>query len=237
MATYNGERYVKEQIDSILVQLDSSDELIISDDNSKDKTRDIINSYADARIHLVLNQGRSGVVPNFENALNHASGDLIFLSDQDDVWLPCKIKEMSRFLFDGQYDVASCNCAQTDDNLTITKPEFYSDKDPVSVGVFGNWLHHLWLGSCMVFTRKVLDDVLPFPEGIAAHDFWISQWAQLHYKCGYNPKVMQYYRRHGGTASFAGLKSKNSLSVMIGYRFAQLYNMIRREIERKYSKK
>ena len=233
MATYNGEQYINEQIDSILAQLDTTDELIISDDHSTDKTREIVNAYEDGRIKFIVNNGKPGFVCNFENALIQSSGDIIFLSDQDDVWLPNKIKEMIDFLKEGQYDVASCNCAQTDERLSIIKEEYYTGKNPINTGVLGNLVHPMWLGSCMAFTRKVLDEVLPFPKGIAAHDLWIGLWAQLHFRCGYYPKVLQYYRRHGGTASFAGKKSKNTLKRKLGYRFSMGRCLLKRTIERK----
>ena len=93
IATYNGERYIREQLDSILSQLSLDDEVIISDDGSKDSTIEIISSYLDSRIKVFKNNGKHGYVGNFENALNHSSGDFIFLSDQDDIWELQKIEK------------------------------------------------------------------------------------------------------------------------------------------------
>ena len=93
MATYNGSRYIKEQIDSILSQLSALDELIISDDHSTDSTYKIIKSYNDNRIKFYLNELEKGVTHNFENALLHSKGDTIFLADQDDVWNKEKIQK------------------------------------------------------------------------------------------------------------------------------------------------
>ena len=84
MATYNGEKYLREQVGSILTQLGENDELVVSDDGSTDSTIDILKSYNDPRIKIFINTGRHGVNSNFENALRHADGDYIFLSDQDD---------------------------------------------------------------------------------------------------------------------------------------------------------
>jgi len=84
MATFNGERYLKEQLDSILSQLGDEDELIISDDGSSDKTLEIIHAYKDKRIRFFHNR-RKGIANNFENALSRARGEFIFLADQDDV--------------------------------------------------------------------------------------------------------------------------------------------------------
>lgn len=88
MATYNGGQYLKAQIDSILNQLSVNDELVISDDHSTDNTCAIIKQYNDSRVKLVLNELTKGVTHNFENALLHSNGDIIFLADQDDIWLP-----------------------------------------------------------------------------------------------------------------------------------------------------
>lgn len=91
MATYNGEKYIKEQLKSILKQLGPCDEVVISDDGSKDNTKDVIDSIEDKRIHYYVNSGTHGFTHNFENALRHASGNFIFLSDQDDIWMDNKV--------------------------------------------------------------------------------------------------------------------------------------------------
>jgi len=92
MATYNGERYLKEQLDSILKQLSFTDEIIISDDGSQDRTIEIIESFGDSRIKL-FHSTQQNLIYNFENALSKASGDIIFLSDQDDIWYENKVEK------------------------------------------------------------------------------------------------------------------------------------------------
>ena len=230
MATYNGEPFLREQIDSILSQLNEKDELVISDDNSKDSTVDIIKSYHDKRIKLFINKEKKGVTHNFENALVHSKGDLIFLADQDDVWLPGKIKELISFLKEGNYDVVTCNCALTDTYLNIIQNEYYAVKSPLEKSVWGNFIKNLWLGSCMVFKRRVLLATLPFPPKMAAHDMWIALFSQIHFRCGYHPKVLQLYRRHENTVSFAGTKSTNSLWYKISYRLYLAYYLMIRSI-------
>lgn len=230
MATYNGSRFIKEQIDSILPQLSPADELVISDDHSTDNTIDIIRSYNDDRIKLVINELTRGVAHNFENALVHSKGDILFLADQDDVWFFTKIKEMERFLLGGEYDVVSCNCSLTDTNLNIIQTKYYTNKSPMNKTVFANWYKNLWLGCCMAFRREVLLLVLPFPKKLVAHDLWIALFSQIHFKCGYYPKVLQFYRRHEKTVSFAGAKSTNSLWYKITYRLYLAYHLIGRSI-------
>lgn len=233
MATYNGSRYIREQIDSIICQLSPDDELIISDDYSIDETCNIVRSYKDARIKLIMNEGKKGVTHNFENALLHARGDIIFLADQDDVWFPDKIKELSDFLIQGNYDVVTGNCALTDADLNIVLPRYYIDRSPLDRSVLGNFIKDLWLGCCMAFRRKVLQATLPFPERMAAHDLWIALYSQLHFRCGYYPKVLQYYRRHENTVSFAGTCSRNRLSYRISYRLYLAYWLFVRSVIKK----
>lgn len=233
MATYNGEKYIKEQVDSILHQLSATDELIISDDHSTDNTCEIIKQYNDTRIKLVLNRLTKGVTHNFENALLHSKGDIIFLADQDDVWLPTKIQELTHFLIQGNYNVVTGNCALTDSYLNVIQPEYYTKQSPLDKGVWGNFVKDLWLGSCMAFKREVLLATLPFPKKVAAHDLWIALYSQMHFKCGYYPKVLQLYRRHDNTVSFAGTKSTNKLSYKISYRLYLAYWLLVRSLMKK----
>ena len=109
MATYNGQKYIKEQIDSILCQLGPADELVISDDHSTDLTPDIIKSYDDKRIKFFYNELKKGVTHNFENALLKSKGDILFLADQDDVWLPNKIE----VTFNLMKQMECVNCVET----------------------------------------------------------------------------------------------------------------------------
>ena len=116
LATYNGEKYIKEQLDSILPQLSANDEIIISDDNSTDDTINIIRSLNDERIKIYVNKTK-GIVKNFENALNNASGDIIFLSDQDDVWKNDKVKKiLSAFSSDNSLTFVFSNAEIIDEN-------------------------------------------------------------------------------------------------------------------------
>ena len=105
IATYNGEKYLRKQLDSILNQLEYNDEVIISDDGSSDETLNIISSYNDKRIHVFHNKGEHGVVKNFENGLNHVLGDYIFLCDQDDIWKSNKVQVVLNELKDAKKDV------------------------------------------------------------------------------------------------------------------------------------
>lgn len=95
VVTYNGETYIREQIDSILKNIGLGDELVVSDDGSLDTTREILKSYQeqDARIRVMEGPGE-GVISNVEAGLRACRGDYIFLADQDDVWMPDKVEKV-----------------------------------------------------------------------------------------------------------------------------------------------
>ena len=109
IATYNGVNYIREQLVSILCQLSSHDEIIISDDGSTDNTIDVLESIRDLRIKIIYNKGRHGVVPNFENALRNSTGDFIFFADQDDIWDEHKVARCMTALKDADLVVHNAN--------------------------------------------------------------------------------------------------------------------------------
>jgi glycosyltransferase involved in cell wall biosynthesis len=179
MTTYNGEKYLKRQIDSILVQLSDNDELIISDDGSTDNTIKIIAAYNDKRIVLlhhkqdlrIKKNGHSNIrfaTNNFENALRYAQGDYIFLSDQDDIWLKGKKEECLNHLTN--YDIVLCNYNVINDYEEIIC-EKYLNKSPISKHIFFNILNMQFIGCCIAFNKKMLNYVLPFPKSINAPKF------------------------------------------------------------------
>lgn len=237
MATYNGQKYIKEQIDSILCQLGDNDELVISDDHSSDTTVDIIKSYQDKRIRFFYNELEKGVTHNFENALRKSRGEFLFLADQDDIWLPGKLEKMKRFMIDGGYDVVECSCSLVDKDLNVTKENYYGKDFPQIKSVWGNFVRNSWLGCCMAFTREAFEAASPFPKNASAHDLWLCLFMQLHYRCGYMPEALQLYRRHENTVSFAGGKSTNSLWFRISTRAYLAWYLIIRSIRHKIKTK
>ena len=164
LAAYKGEQYISEQIDSILSQLGENDELIISDDFPEGKTRETVMNYQsrDKRIRYIEGEGK-GVVRNFENALKACTGDIIFLADQDDVWMNNKVESVMKEFSDGA-DLVLHDAAVTDSDLNITEPSFFA--------VHGS--NASFVGCCMAFTKDVLHESLPFPEALPMHDWWIA---------------------------------------------------------------
>ena len=220
LATYNGEKYLREQLDSILCQLSENDELVISDDGSKDETINIINSYNDNRIRLFHNQGKHGVVPNFENALSKANGDFIFLSDQDDVWMNDKVEKCIRLLND--YDLIVHNAEIVNGNCENTGHDFFSLRDSKG-GFWTNIYKNRFVGCCMCFKKQLLNYVLPFPSKILWHDMWIGLIAEKHFKVYFSSISLIKFRRHGDNTSQTAEKSNFSFFKKISYRFWMLY--------------
>lgn len=201
MATYNGEKYIKRQVLSILKQLGDDDELIISDDSSTDKTLDVIKSISDRRIKCCGGNFHSPTM-NFENALLQAKGDYIFLSDQDDEWLPDKVNVCMNYLTTNDCIISDCYVVNKDHS--IINPSFYQ-KNRTKPGKFYNLLiRNGYLGCCMAFNRKVLEKSLPFPKNIPLHDLWIGNVAAFGFSLQFVPEKLIYYCRHGDNASTAG---------------------------------
>lgn len=226
MATYNGERFIKEQINSILCQLSPCDELVISDDGSTDRTLEIIASYNDKRIK-VLHHRKNPVLANvkhsrnfyyatenFENALKAAKGDYIFLSDQDDVWLPEKKEKMISAMEECGADCVMCNFSIIDEKGIKTGEVGFSEP-PNLKSFFSKVLHSRLIGSSMAFTKELLDFALPFPKSLIAHDFWIGCLAK---KMMFISEPLTLYRRYVGNVSSGIGKSPNSFFYKIAYR-------------------
>ena len=206
MATYNGEKYIKEQIDSILSEIKENDEIVISDDNSTDCTVEIIKSYNDDRIKLYHSNARN-FKKNFENALNKAKGDIIILSDQDDVWIKGKYEKCIDEL--KKYDLVVTDSTVVDENLNTIYPSFFSYYKS-GPGILKNLYDNTYFGACMAFKRKVLDKALPFPKSQEiGHDVWIGMVGEIVGKVHFINKSYLYYRRHGKSLTNLTPKLKN----------------------------
>lgn len=210
MATYNGEIFIKEQLASILEQLTNNDEIIISDDGSSDRTLEYAKSFNDKRIKIYENlSGKSGYTGNFINALSFAKGDIIFLSDQDDIWIDGKVRVMMSEL--NKYDFVVSDARVVAQNLkTLYDSNFKQMR--VKNGLINNIIRCRYLGCCYAFRRDVLNAAFPFPENyiFCPHDYWLALVAELRFKVKILKKPLILYRRHSNNASSGGLTSSNS---------------------------
>lgn len=237
MATYNGEKYIKEQVDSILAQLGPDDEIIVSDDGSKDKTIDILLSYNDDRIKIykhtpVKKANRVGdiVSLNFENALSHAKGDYIFLSDQDDVWIDGKVSKMVELL-EGYAVVCSNAWIWDCDSKDDCQKMLYDGRNPLRNYLLKGGKYY---GCCMAIRKECLKFLLPFPNPMPLHDTWVGLLPEIMGGAYFLNEPLIYYRRHGSNLS--GGKSRNSLFYKIWHRVKLLYQVICRVVRFKLLK-
>ncbi len=224
VATYNGARHVRAQLHSILSQLSADDELIVSDDGSTDATREMVRGIGDPRIVLIEGP-RAGVIRNFEHALQRARGDVIFLCDQDDVWLPQKVQRVMQALNEANLVVTDCRVV--DDSLNELHPSFFRLNGSQS-GLLRNLIKNGYLGCCMAMRRTVLETALPFPKSIAMHDWWIGLVAERTGRVCFLDEVLSLYRRHGGNVSNTSTRSTVPFTTRLRWRINIVRNLLAR---------
>ena len=212
IATFNGGRFIREQVMSVLPQLGEEDEIVVSDDGSTDDTITILESFHDHRIIICQNEGRHGFIWNFENALMKTTGDMIFLCDQDDIWKLKKVEIVMEALQNYDIVLHDAEIVDKDGNKTGIR---YSEGLHHRKGFWSNLWKTRWLGCCMAFRRNVLEYALPFPRHIVGHDGWISAVGLAKFDYYYIPEVLMWYRRHGENASTASEESHHSWYYML----------------------
>ncbi|WP_086444943.1 glycosyltransferase family 2 protein [Candidatus Enterococcus lemimoniae] len=227
IATYNGEKYLEEQLASILPQMTASDELIISDDGSKDETMTIINRYAaqDERIKFFKGPGK-GVIANFEFAINQSQGDFIFLADQDDVWLPEKVQTtLSFFASNPKIDLVISDLVIVDEQLQVIEPSYFEYRK-VALGFLHNIVKNKYIGAGMAFRGSLKSRILPIPAKVPMHDMWIGLIAAYKNKSALIPQTLTLYRRHNNNAS--EINTKASFFQQLKWRCAISYVLFKR---------
>jgi len=239
LATYNGAPYIAEQLRSILPQLNAEqDEVIISDDGSSDDTWTILEQFQQESgncIHIFRNEGERGYTSNFENALRHAKGDWIFLSDQDDVWLPTKIQSMMQALEQLPADaprLAVSNAIITNEKLQVVDRNYFAARG-VRQGLIGNLIKFGYLGCCLAFHRSLLDVALPFPANrrYCTHDNWLYLCAQSMGNVSILDEPQMLYRRHDDTSTTGALNAHKPLMFRIAYRLYLVWQLALRRLK------
>ena len=207
IATYNGQKYIREQIDSILNQSYRNINIIISDDGSKDSTPDILKEYQkkDNRIKVYIQQENLGVVKNIEFLLNHVESQYYMLADQDDFWLPQKVEKSLETLKNENADLVFGDLEVVDENLKMMYPSFndfmllsrkiskYINSDKL------NYLYNCITGCTILAKKETLEKILPRPiiSKQLIHDYWIGLMVSLNVKLAYMPEKYIKYRQHG----------------------------------------
>lgn len=203
LAAYKGEKYIAEQVESILSQLSDEDELIVSDDCPEGETKAALDGILNNDPRVKYIHGKSqGLIKNFEYAINNTVGDFIFLSDQDDVWLEGKVNAVMNE-FEKGADVVMHDALITDGDLNPTGERAFA-LNSAGKGMFKNILKNSYQGSCMAFRKEMKEYILPFPDKIPMHDQWIGLMGEKHGKVHLIDHPYILYRRHGENVSGGG---------------------------------
>lgn len=211
MASYNGEKYLRPQLDSLLAQDYPSLEIICVDDASTDDTWALLEAYQakDPRIKIIQQSANQGYIATFEKGIHAATGDLIALSDQDDIWISSKISKLfdalgqaslvysDSELIDAQGEKMGQKMSQIKKQIAYSSPLMYT---------FGAWAP----GHSMLFKREILTTALPFSNWVT-HDYLLGFAATCHQGIHYLPVPLVLYRQHETNAIGADLtKSKKN---------------------------
>jgi len=206
LATYNGEKYIREQLDSILNQKYQNIEICISDDCSNDGTITILEEYFNkySNILLSLNKSNLGFIKNFEKAISMCSGDYIALSDQDDIWLETKLDVLLKLI--GNNSVIFSDAFVVDCNLNVIHNSFniYSGHVCDNKNSFAKLLHQNFVTGCtMMFKNDIVNDILNNKNIFSYHDWWIAFIGSCRNGIKYIPDKLVKYRQHNNNVSGA----------------------------------
>lgn len=209
MATYNGEKFIIRQLDSVLKQLSEPDEVIVVDDCSKDGTVSLLEQTYGDRVKVYVNKENQGVIKSFEKAISEANGDVIFLCDQDDVWEDNKVEVVLKSFKDNHEAALVVHDATVvDGQLKTIHPSWNEYNGHRRSGLFGNIVKNSFTGCCMAFKKDIISEITPFPASIEMHDQWIALVCMKEKrKIIYVDQPLMKYVRHGGNVT--GMKKRS----------------------------
>ncbi len=205
LATYNGEKYLREQIDSILRQSYKDFRLIISDDGSEDSTKEILDEYVqkDGRIIVFCQKKNLGVTKNFEFLLSKVENEYFMFSDQDDIWKEDKIEKSLNKLKSENADLVYSDLEVVDENLNVTYESYWKLKGFYNRIKEHNDFNSLYLnnyitGCTMLSKKELLDVILPFPSEseFVIFDYWMALMISQKGKMAYIEEPLTKYRQH-----------------------------------------
>ncbi|HEY5758156.1 MAG TPA: glycosyltransferase family 2 protein [Steroidobacter sp.] len=197
LCTYNGERYLREQLDSLLAQTYRNIEVVVVDDSSTDRTIELLREYErrDTRLRVFVNPTNLGFVGNFERAIALCNGAFIAPSDQDDIWLPHKLRTLASRI--GTHSMAYCDSELIDADgraLGVSMSQFWAMQDLNDPAAFA--LSNCVSGHAMLFRRELLDAQSKLPKDVF-HDWWLAARAAALGGIVYCPEKLVRYRQHG----------------------------------------
>ena len=203
MATYNGGKFIREQLESILSQLPTDAEIVIADDGSTDDTMQVVESLKESRIRVLPAEKHLGVIYNYERALQASKGEIIFLADQDDIWLPGKVEKVLAALNEADLVTHDAWMLRPSES-SWTRSGKLSDIRAYKSGVVTNWWKNTFTGCCIALRQNVLGKALPFPKNLPMHDQWLGLVAEKYFKVKSIDEPLVEYRQHSTNATHIG---------------------------------
>lgn len=234
MATFNGQQYLAEQLDSILTQTRLPDEMVICDDASTDLTYRLLNQFKERApfvVRLIVNPTNLGHALSFSNAIEQCNGDLISLCDQDDVWYSSKLAEVEAcFHIDHELILVVHNSNITSENLSRSGFTTFGQ-----VRALGKALQDsIFAGCLMTFRSEVVKIAIPIPHNRPQHDVWLNEVVSLlvskeKWRSHYIQVPLMSHRRHASTAT--SHVASRPLEVTLGDRWLDFLQAKLRQIQ------
>jgi len=212
LATFNGKKYLQEQLDSIYNQTYKHIEVIVSDDASNDQTIDLLNEYKSKHgLKYYKNDKNLGFISNFQKAIEHCTGDYIALADQDDIWHPNKIEKLLKNI--GSKPLICSDALVIDSNGNVLS-ESLSDyaklkffyQDQFKYLLFGNFVP----GCTMLFKKELKEYILPISKNFPFHDWWIALVTATMGGIAFCDEPLMMYRRHDSNCSLTAHPEKQN---------------------------
>lgn len=242
LAVYNGEKYLKEQVESILSQTYSDIELVMTDDNSSDGSWKVMNAMAagDSRIRIYHNERNLGFQRNFQKAISLCRGEFVALSDQDDIWMDDHLKLLMDNI--GDKPLACGNNIFMDGNgkllgETLKWQESLDWIPEDSMKVFRSIIlfRNPFQGATMLLRRSFLDLAMPIPDDAPYHDTWFASLACFCGGISYVDKPLLKYRRTSNSITGLRIKRKSKLYKFLFVHFFDDRKLILNSIEKRLS--
>lgn len=205
LATYNGEKFVKDQIESILNQTYEDFNLIISDDASTDNTLNILEEYEkkDTRIKVFKKEKNEGLIANFEFLLKNVTSDYFMFSDQDDIWKKDKIEKSINKLKEENSGLVYTDLEIVDESLNVIYPSYWKYKKIYNkIKKYNNfealYLNNFVTGCTILAKSKYIKDILPLPRNskFVLHDYWTALIISAKDKISFVEEPTIQYRQH-----------------------------------------
>lgn len=224
IATFNGAKYIEQQLDSIIKSLAFSKynwEVLVSDDGSTDSTLEIVNKFVGRNVRVV-NGPKKGPAKNFEYLLNLSVGTFVFFSDQDDIWSIDRVKLTIPLLYDN--DLVVCNGAIVDEygkTMNIMVYDIFTPSKSIIRNIFSN----SFVGAALAFRRDATRKFNIFPNGIM-HDVYIGICFLICGKVIFTDLILFKYRRHA--TNLTSLRDGYNITyASIIYRLKLIFSILR----------